>query len=112
MKEAELSRFRTLIEHRLREIQREDLATRADRAAVELDQQSVGRLSRMDAMQQQAMAAATHRRRQQETAILKAALGRMASGEFGFCETCGDLISPKRLEFNPGATRCIGCMPG
>ena len=45
-----------------------DAATHVGRvkAVVELDQQSVGRLSRMDAMQQQAMAQAQERSRQRE----------------------------------------------
>ena len=79
------------------------------RGPVELDQQSVGRLSRMDAMQQQAMAEAEARRRQAEIIRIDAALKRIGEGEYGWCLECGEAIAPRRLEIDPAATRCIGC---
>lgn len=83
--------------------------SRADRAPVELDQQSVGRLSRMDAMQQQAMAAATEARRGSRLRALQAALERLGGDEFGWCEDCGEPIAAKRLDLDPTLTRCISC---
>lgn len=82
------------------------------RAPVTLDQQSVGRLSRMDAMQGQAMAQATERRRQDEIRRIDAALARLEEGEYGYCITCGDDIDPKRLAFDPSVAVCIGCAKG
>jgi DnaK suppressor protein len=79
------------------------------RGPVELDQQSVGRLSRMDAMQQQAMAEAEARRRQAEIMRIDAALKRIGEGEYGWCLECGEAIAPRRLEIDPAASRCIGC---
>jgi DnaK suppressor protein len=61
----------------------------ADRAPVELDQTSVGRLSRIDAIQVQAMALATEERRKAELARVKAALERIDGDEFGYCEQPG-----------------------
>jgi DnaK suppressor protein len=84
-------------------------ADAAERAPVELDQQSVGRLSRMDAIQVQAMALATEKRRKAELARVVAALERLDSDEFGYCEICGEAIAPARLEHNPAVTTCIGC---
>ena len=81
----------------------------ADRAPVELDQQSVGRLSRIDAMQVQAMALATDKRRKAELARVAAALQRVDTDEFGYCEICGEEIATARLENNPAVTTCIGC---
>ena len=78
-----------------------------DRAPVELDQQSVGRLSRMDALQVQAMAQETERRRQTRMAALRAALKRIDDGTFGACLACGEDIAPKRLEFDPASATCI-----
>jgi DnaK suppressor protein len=75
----------------------------------ELDQARVGRLSRMDALQAQEMAAATERRRQLELDRIDAALGRIASGEFGFCARCGGDIGLKRLGFDPTTPLCIRC---
>ena len=74
-----------------------------------LDQDSVGRLSRLDAMQVQEMALAQARRRQAEGRAIEAALRRIDDGEYGYCLTCGEDIAPARLEHNPAVTTCIAC---
>ena len=89
-----------------------DRAQRVGRQTVDLDQQAVGRLSRMDALQCQAMAQATAARRQVERQRLRAALARMEAGEYGLCEDCGDEIAPGRLRLDPAAARCIDCASG
>ena len=104
--------FRTLIEARLSDLDDEDALGQAGKATVELDQQSVGRLSRMDALQNQAMAQATGARRTAERQRLIAALKRMDHGEFGYCEECGDEIAEARLRLDPAATRCVDCARG
>jgi DnaK suppressor protein len=82
--------------------------TTADRKPVLLDQQSVGRLSRMDAMQQQAMAAAQEGRRARLIAI-EAALRRLDEGSFGWCVECGEFIDAERLDLDPTLMRCVDC---
>jgi len=79
------------------------------RSPVTLDQSSVGRLSRMDAMQQQAMAMATLKRRQNDLVRITQALERLESDEYGYCDECGEDILPQRLEVDPLATRCTRC---
>ncbi len=76
---------------------------------VELDQQSVGRLSRMDAMQQQEMARAEARRRTSDLARSHIALKRMDEDEYGWCAECGEPIAYKRLEIDPAAALCVTC---
>jgi DnaK suppressor protein len=76
---------------------------------VELDQTGVGRLSRMDALQAQAMSQETERRRALELQQINSALQRMEAGEYGYCIRCGEPIALKRLEFDPAAARCIAC---
>lgn len=98
------------INERLQALDKEDEIAAENRGTVILDQQSVGRLSRMDALQQQAMAKATHSRRAQERAKLKSALKRLSSDEFGYCDDCGEDIDPRRLALNPALTRCMTCM--
>lgn len=78
-------------------------------AIVELDQSKVGRLSRMDAMQAQAMAQASEQRRAATLRRITAALKRIDDGEYGVCEACDEPINPKRLEFDPTTTLCIDC---
>ncbi|ULB12460.1 TraR/DksA C4-type zinc finger protein (plasmid) [Cereibacter azotoformans] len=79
------------------------------RRPVELDQQSVGRLSRMDALQGQAMAQAVDARRAARLRALEAALARLDKDEFGWCETCGEHIGVKRLDLDPTLVRCVVC---
>lgn len=86
--------------------------TRADRRPVALDQQSVGRLSRMDAMQGQAMAAAIEVRRGQRRLALEQALRRIETGEFGWCAQCGGGIGTGRLDVDPVLMRCVACAGG
>lgn len=76
-------------------------------AAPELDQTTVGRVSRADAIQEHEMASATQRRRQQGVAKINAALQRLEAGEFGFCLTCGERISAGRLELDPTTPFCV-----
>jgi DnaK suppressor protein len=83
--------------------------TSQDRKPVALDQSSVGRLSRMDAMQQQAMAAAQEMRRHGRIRALEAAIRRLDDGEFGWCEDCGEFIGERRLDLDPTLVRCRDC---
>ncbi|MEM7043925.1 MAG: TraR/DksA C4-type zinc finger protein [Pseudomonadota bacterium] len=80
-----------------------------DARPVELDQTRVGRLSRMDALQHQAMAKETERRRQHELDRIDAALGRLEDGTYGECVACGELIADQRLALDPSALFCIDC---
>lgn len=80
--------------------------TRTDR---ELDQQRIGRLSRMDALQQHAMEEETGRRRAYELARIEAALKRIADDDYGFCTACEQPIAPKRLQNDPSTPLCIQC---
>ena len=75
---------------------------------VDLDE-PIGRLSRVDAMQQQRMVAANRQAAQQRRRQVEAALGRIDSGEYGECLGCGEDIEPKRLEVQPEAALCLAC---
>lgn len=105
----ELLEFRQRLDASLQDLAAQNLTTANDRAVVELDQQSVGRLSRMDALQQQAMAKATHIRRGVEMQRARAALVRMDTGEFGFCTECAEQIAPARLNHDPSLPWCLDC---
>lgn len=76
---------------------------------VELDQARVGRLSRMDAMQAQAMSQASDRRRELMLRKISTALERIDDGDYGLCQSCEEMIDRKRLEFDPTAVLCIEC---
>ena len=81
----------------------------ASTGAVTLDQSSVGRLSRMDAMQQQAMALAGQERQDDLLWRIKAALIRIDEGEYGDCVECLSPIPLARLEIDPAIECCVNC---
>lgn len=109
MTEADVERFRQRLLARQAE-----LLTVADTAAaaadtVELDQTRVGRLSRMDALQQQAMSQENQRRRALELKRIVQALSRIKEHEYGYCVECAEEIAENRLEIDPAALLCIRC---
>jgi DnaK suppressor protein len=102
---------RLLIELRA-ELQNMDEAGEAAAQTVELDQTRMGRLSRMDALQAQAMSQAVNRRRAETLRGVESALQRLERGEYGECQECDETINPKRLEFDPTVRLCIACAEG
>ena len=82
---------------------------KAGSGVVELDQSCTGRLTRMDALQFQAMAVAGRERADLELRRIEAALERIRSGTFGECVDCGEVIERGRVEAHPTVTRCVSC---
>lgn len=105
----DVQRGRERLLARRQEIERESALAGDARATVELDQQSVGRLSRMDAMQAQAMAQAQERKRAADLVRIELAERRLGEDEYGYCAECGDEIPDKRLAIDPMAERCVDC---
>ena len=106
---AEIARF----EQRLREAERAlRLQLRHEEEAsapVVLDQQAVGRVSRMDAIQRQQMAQASQMQAKALLRLTVAAIGRIAADEYGECLRCGESIGAGRLDAQPHAEHCIEC---
>lgn len=105
----DLEHFKTLLEAHRADLTALDQSAREAADTVELDQTRQGRLSRMDALQQQAMASESNRRRTLELNRIEAALRRLDEGEFGDCGHCGEPIAIGRLEADPTATLCVAC---
>lgn len=76
---------------------------------VQLDPGTVGRLSRMDELQSQAMAKNLRDREQRRLEDLQRALERIQDGTYGTCRSCGGEIPFPRLEAFPEATTCVHC---
>jgi DnaK suppressor protein len=107
--ELDLDYFRRLLEQRLADLQRLSEEQPAREQTVELDQAKVGRLSRMDALQQQAMLDASHARNRVERERLRRALLRLDAGDYGYCSQCDEAIPVARLQLDPASVLCIGC---
>ncbi len=76
---------------------------------VTLDQQAIGRVSRIDAIQQQKMVEANRRRQRLRLSQTKQALEAMESGEYGYCRRCDETIAFARLMAKPESAICMSC---
>lgn len=106
--DTELDYFKRRLEERLATIMAGQEASKGG-PPVELDQARVGRLSRMDAMQQQAVSQAALHLAGHERLRIEAALKRIDSGDYGCCVVCGEEIAAGRLRFDPSVPACISC---
>ena len=109
MTDAELQQFKQLLEAQRDELMTSQQLAQSSTETVELDQASVGRVSRMDAMQSQSMAVETTRLRQQQLRKISTALALIASGDYGYCNVCDEEINPERLKIDPASTMCVPC---
>ena len=75
---------------------------------VELDQ-PIGRLSRMDAIQQQKMAQANRANHKLRFDLVKAALMIVERDEYGYCRRCEEPIGYRRLKAKPETPFCVAC---
>ena len=76
---------------------------------VTLDQQSVGRLSRMDAIQQQSMAKANRATYQLRLQQAQQAIRHIAEEDYGYCRRCDEAIGYRRLKAKPETPFCVTC---
>ena len=82
--------------------------TGAGTRPVDLDE-PIGRLSRMDAIQQQKMAQANRQRNAQRVKMVIAALAADPEDEYGWCKRCDEPIGYGRLKTRPEAPFCVRC---
>ena len=76
---------------------------------VELDQGAVGRLSRMDSLQNQSMAKGLRERESVRLASIQGALRRLEAGTYGVCTECGSSVAAGRLFVYPESGTCTRC---
>jgi DnaK suppressor protein len=76
---------------------------------VQLDQTLLGRVSRMDAMQQQSVALSTRGHASTTLKRVIAALNAHVEGEYGFCRRCDEPIGFGRLQAQPESSLCLQC---
>lgn len=78
-------------------------------SSVILDQSKIGRLSRMDAMQQQHMADSTLQHTKEKLKLVTKALNKISEDKYGFCVLCDEIITFARLQVSPEAQLCLRC---
>ncbi len=72
-------------------------------------EQPIGRLFRMDALQQQAMARANRTGHQRRLVLIEAALLAIKQGRYGECRRCEEPIGYSRLNVRPESPFCLDC---
>ena len=101
----ELQRFLLSESARLEELLKR---SKEDARPVDLDE-PIGRLTRMDAIQQQQMTKASRRSYETKLRQVRAALALFGKGEYGFCRLCEEPIGYPRLKARPEAPFCLSC---
>jgi DnaK suppressor protein len=109
---AQLDDLRAELERQLRKLTRSMRTTNRAMKPVQLDQSSIGRLSRMDSLQNQSLTKGLQEREQAKLGQINEALKRLDKGTFGRCVVCGDAIAFERLLVFPETPTCAGCMGG
>lgn len=72
----------------------------------------IGRVSRIDALQQQQMARASLEALELRLRQVGVAQAALASGDYGFCRKCEEPIGYKRLKARPETPFCLACQAG
>lgn len=106
---ARLAELKAELERQLGRLQKSMKITDEALRTVELDQTAVGRLSRMDSLQNQALSEGLREREAARLGQIVEALARLEDGSYGRCATCGGEIPFERLFVFPEAPECARC---
>ena len=110
MNETEIEHCRQKLLHLRSELQDLEGSPGEETTPVELDQVSMGRLSRKEAMQVQKVAEEGPRLRKRQIQKIDGALRRIEAGEYGRCFVCEEELDAGMLSVDPTTTRCVNCV--
>ncbi|MFW5947268.1 MAG: TraR/DksA family transcriptional regulator [Gemmatimonadota bacterium] len=97
------------LERALAKLERSMRATEEAMRPVKLDQTAVGRLSRIDTLQNQGLTRNLQEREQARLGQIAAAFERLEAGTYGLCMECGGPIPFARLDVFPETPTCTAC---
>jgi DnaK suppressor protein len=106
---AQLEELEAELNRQLKKLQRSMRTTSRAMKPVELDQSSVGRLSRIDNLQTQGLTAGLQAREQAKLGQITEAMRRLEEGTYGVCVVCRSPIPCERLLVFPEAPNCVSC---
>jgi DnaK suppressor protein len=101
--------LRSLLQANKTKLEQQLLDAESATGVVTLDQSTVGRVSRVDAMQQQSMAVSTRAKAESTLRKVLIALKRIDREDFGCCGQCDEPIQFNRLKVQPQANHCLKC---
>jgi len=108
----QIGELRAELDHQLRRLERSMQVTEAAMEPVKLDQTAVGRLSRIDSLQNQGLTRNLHEREKVKLAHIQEACRRIEEGTYGLCVSCDSEIPFERLYVMPEAPICATCGSG
>lgn len=103
--------IRNELERTLRKLERNISRSSSD-GSREIDQSAVGRLSRIEALQNQGLTQKLKERERTQFEEVAQALLRLDEGTYGRCSECGTPIRSDRLMIFPETRTCSGCGNG
>lgn len=106
--DGQIAELRQILEDIRRGIEAQLDASRDDAKPVDLDE-PIGRLTRMDALQQQSMTKASRRSLDARLKQVAGALAAVQDGSYGFCVHCDESIGYSRLRARPESRLCVRC---
>jgi len=105
----QLAELRADLDRQLAKLIKSMVVTDAALEPVALDQTAVGRLSRIDSLQNQGLTRNLREREEVKLALIQKSLERMEKGTYGACTTCGNPVPFERLVVFPEAPTCADC---
>lgn len=111
LSEDQISELTAELDRVLRKLEKSMRTTEEAMRPVELDQTAVGRLSRIDSLQNQGLTRNLQEREQAKLGQVITALERMEEGGYGVCVECGGDIPFGRLQVFPETPTCTACSP-
>jgi DnaK suppressor protein len=106
---AQIDQLAQLIKNQLHEFSSRIDSLHDQAEPVILDQQNIGRVSRIDAITQQQMAKAGERQAIEKIKQLQSAQLKIQDDDYGWCDGCGEVIGFARLSIQPEAIKCLHC---
>ena len=104
------SEIKQILENLVEDLKSSIAEVKVSSKPVELDQTAFGRVSRIDAIQQQQLQLASLNRMQQRLRVAEQALDQAGSEEFGICRKCEESIPMERLKARPESQICMSCI--
>jgi DnaK suppressor protein len=104
-----LDMIRDELHRSLSKLERSMKANGAAARPRDLEQDTVGRLSRVEALQSQGLTKTLAAREQAQLEQIVAALRRLEEGTYGACNGCGAPIPMERLMIYPETLACSAC---
>ena len=108
MKEEERKALKEKIAETIEKTEKEILQLEEDTKPI-APENSLGRLTRMDAINNKSVAEASLRSARRKLSKLKTAFRKVESPDFGICTLCKKPIATPRLMYMPESNRCVRC---